>query len=86
MAHLVTAHAEILPDHTMVLKMPEDIPPGPVTVTLTVEPEGESNKINTLGDFLNSEFFGMFSDRDDLPKTNGEFREWRRKISEGEPY
>lgn len=84
MFHAVTTRGEVLADHTLVLSVPADIPPGPVTVTISVE-EQDAPKIRTLGDLLDSGFVGMFADRDDLPKTNEEFIDWRRRLWERKP-
>src|SRR5437870_2332143 len=76
----LTTDSEVMLDHTVTVRMPSDFPTGPVRVTVTAQPAGEPPKMRTFGDLLSSEFFGMYADRDDLPKTNEEFREWRRKL------
>lgn len=81
MSKTLTLHGEIRPDHTLTVTLPDDLPVGPAKITVTVEAE-DSSMIRTLGELANSDFFGMFADRDDLPKTNEEFREWRRKLWE----
>ena len=57
------------------------LPEGAEVVVL-FERAPAPKKIRTIRDLLESEFFGMWKDRDDLPKTNEEFREWRRKLWE----
>ena len=81
MTHSITTTSEVKADHTLTVKVPSDFPPGPVQVTVTADSSSEGH-IRTFGDLLDSEFFGMWADRDDLPKTNEEFAEWRRKIWE----
>ena len=55
------------------------MPPGPVKVTVTVESDPVT-KISTLGDLLDSGVLGLWADRDDLPRANKEFTEWRRGL------
>ena len=81
-AHSVTTESEVKPDRTLTLRMPEGFPAGPVRVTVTAEATPEPYKIRTFSDLLSSEFVGMWSDRDDLPKTDEEFREWRQRLWE----
>lgn len=57
------------------------LPEGAEVIVLFSDAPVES-KIRTLGDLLNSGFVGMYADREDLPKTPEEFREWRRKAWE----
>ncbi len=78
----VTTDGEVKPDRRLTVRMPKDFPLGPVRITVTTEPPTNTPKIRTFGDLMSSEFFGMFAERDDLPATNEEFREWRRKLSE----
>ena len=79
--YTVTTHGEVQPDHTLTVRVPNDVPPGPVIVTVTSESSPEP-KIRTLRDLLHSGFVGMWADRDDLPKTNEEFAAWRKKLWE----
>ena len=75
----VTTSGLVAEDHSLTITIPTDLPPGPVTVTLTVEPE-TAPKLRTLGEHLDSGLLGEWAGRDDLPKTNEEFTEWRRRI------
>ena len=77
MVYTVETTATVDENHNLVLNLP-DVPPGTVRVCLTVEPE-TSHKL-TAAELADSEFFGMWADRDDLPTTNEEFIEWRRKL------
>ncbi len=81
MFHTVTTDGEVQSDHTLVLTVPADLPPGPVTVTITSEAH-VPDRISTLGDLLESGFVGMWADRKDLPRTDNEFSVWRRKLWE----
>jgi hypothetical protein len=78
----VTTDGEVKPDRTLTVRMPDDFPLGPARVTVTTDQAAKAPRIRTFGDLLSSEFFGMFAERDDLPRTNDEFREWRGKLSE----
>jgi hypothetical protein len=79
MTHVVEVEAIIEPNHTVTVALPDEIPVGPARVTVTID-TGEPTRKFTAKDLLNSEFFGMFADREELPKTNEEFIEWRRKL------
>lgn len=79
MAYTVETTATVDEDHNLVLNLP-DVPPGMVRIVATVEPEG-SQKL-TGAELADSEFFRDWADRDDLPNTNEEFIEWRRKLWE----
>ncbi|MHB8635586.1 MAG: hypothetical protein ACYC96_03835 [Fimbriimonadaceae bacterium] len=79
MHHSVTTSGHIADDHSLTVTVPTDLPPGPVKVTLMFEPELQG-KLSTIGDLLDSGILGLWVGRDDLPKTNEEFIEWRRKI------
>jgi hypothetical protein len=45
--------------------LPADVPVGPAEIVLVVSSSDRSNG-RTLGDFKNSEFFGMWRDRSDI--------------------
>jgi hypothetical protein len=79
MSHTIHVEATVAADHTVKFELPADVPTGPVRMTVTVEPNGAPDKPSPK-EFLQSEFFGMWADRDDLPATNEEFTEWRRKL------
>jgi hypothetical protein len=84
MIRTIKARGEIRSDHTITVIVPDDVPVGPADVTLTFEDE-TAPKIRTFGDLLDSGFVGMYADRDDLPRTNEEFRTWRKRLWEGTP-
>lgn len=76
-----TQRVEVRPDHTAVIVVPPDVPIGPVDVTSTFEPVLETTARKLTGAKLaNSDFVGMWKDRDDLPTTSEEFSAWRQKI------
>ena len=76
----MTVDVVVGPDHRITLDLPADLPEGPVRLTYSVETVDEPTRKLTPEEFLQSEFFGMWADRDDLPRTNEEFVEWRRKL------
>ena len=78
----LTLESEIKEDHSLTVDVPQDFPTGRVRVTVTEVRTEKGERIRTFGDLIESEFSGMFADRDDLPLTNDEFRIWRRKLSE----
>ncbi len=80
-----TVEAVVGPDHRIKLQLPTDLPEGPVKLTYSVEYLDEPTRKLSPQEFLHSEFFGMWADRDDLPSTNEEFLAWRRRLQE-RPY
>ena len=76
----ITTFGDVRQDHTVLLVLPTDVPPGRVRVTVTIDEPSSPSPLSPQ-EFLKSELFGIFADREDLPSTNEEFREWRRKIS-----
>ena len=50
------------------VSFPSDVPLGPAEITLVVSSPVMS-KPSTLGDLLDSEFFGMWRDRTDIPNS-----------------
>ena len=65
MARTVNLKADISPDRDLRITLPADVPVGPAEIVLVVSsPDRSSGR--TLGDFENSEFFGMWRDRSDI--------------------
>jgi hypothetical protein len=58
-------NAEIPPDRNVTIVFPEDVPVGPAELMVVVS-SSEIPKVQTLGDLLGSEFFGMWRDRPDI--------------------
>ncbi|MFI5386578.1 MAG: hypothetical protein ACHQ50_10710 [Fimbriimonadales bacterium] len=82
MERVITATGEVGADHILTVSVPTDLPPGPVKVTVKVETGPAAPKIDTFDELLDSGLLGMWKDRTDLPVTNEEFIEWRRKLWE----
>ena len=81
MDHTIRTEGVVGADHRLILTLPAEVPPGRVQVTVTLSP-GEPERKMTPKELAESEFFGDWKDRDDLPTTNEEFIEWRRKLWE----
>lgn len=58
-------NTEILPNREMQITLPDDIPLGPAQIVIIVASSTQTQP-PTYGDFLNSEFFGMWKDRTDI--------------------
>jgi hypothetical protein len=58
------------------ITLPADVPPGPAEIVVVVTPHASSAGEQTLGDFLNSEFFGMWRNRTDI----GDSTEFARRL------
>ena len=58
------------------ITLPSDVSLGPAEIVLVVS-SSEAYKPSTLGDLLNSEFFGMWRDRADIPNSIDFARELR---------
>lgn len=67
---------EITKEREIYVKLPDDVPAGP-TKFLIFLMLPEQKTLNTLGDLLNSEFFGMWKDRTDV--TNDYARQLRQQ-------
>jgi hypothetical protein len=65
MLKTITITTEITPDREVHLTLPDDTPLGPAEIVVVVAP-ATSHMGQTFGDLLNSEFFGMWRDRDDI--------------------
>lgn len=81
----VTVQADISAAHELRVVLPTDVPTGRRTIVLVSDeqespaPSGPSPR--TLGDFLDSEFFGMWADRDDTGDSAVFARELREEVS-----
>ena len=91
MTHTVRIQAKIPASRRLEIMLPEEIPSGDADLVVSVTPRekhettesiGDAPRIRTFSELLSSEFAGMWADRDDLPKTDDEFREWRRRLWE----
>jgi hypothetical protein len=70
MVRTIKLSAAIPGNRELHIRLPADIPTGPAEITVTVSsPFGSS--VPTLGDLANSEFFGMWRDRDDIEDSVG---------------
>ena len=72
----VTTDSEVMPDHTLMVHVPDDFPTGPVSVTITPK---TARKRSTAQDLLNSDIVGMWADRTDITDSTEFARELRRK-------
>ena len=76
MTRTINLTTNVPPDHKVNIELPSDVPVGAVQLQIQVVTSEE--KIPTLGDFLNSEFFGMWHDRTDI----GDSIEFARQLRE----
>lgn len=65
MVKTVSWNAQIPTNRELHITLPSDFPAGPAELVLVVSSQTPSNA-KTLGDFLDSEFFGMWKDRTDI--------------------
>ena len=65
MIRTINLTTNVPPNHEIRLTLPADVPTGPteILVTITSRPD---NAAPTLGELLESEFFGMWRDRTDI--------------------
>lgn len=71
--------AEIADDREILITVPKDFPLGRVRITVTQE---DSTEAATLGDLLDTEFFGMWKDRTDIVDTDNFASQLRRGIDD----
>ena len=65
MVKTINFTTEVPPNREVLITLPNDVPSGPADIVVVVAPR-TTEKRNTLGDLLNSEFFGMWRDRTDI--------------------
>ena len=65
MVRSVNLNAEIPASRELHITLPADFPIGPAEMVLVVSSSAPAGSA-TLGDFLKSEFFGMWADRTDI--------------------
>jgi hypothetical protein len=76
--HVVTLTTTVTPERTLTVRVPQDIPTGPVEVVVVFAAEPQPRPYHALGDLRTSEFFGMWRDRTDLPDSPALARTLRR--------
>jgi hypothetical protein len=77
MVKTVYLKTDVGQDREVRLTLPDDVPVGPAEITLIVTPVVEKS-LPTLGEFAESEFFGMWKDREDV----GAGSDFARKLRE----
>lgn len=82
MVKTINLTTNVAPDHEVHIKLPSDVPLGPVDIIVTVSSHIDE-KPHTLGDLARSEFFGMWKDRKDIADSSEFARHlrsegWRR--------
>jgi hypothetical protein len=65
MNHIFTLTTEIPPSREVLLQLPEDFPLGCAEISIQTHSQAKE-EMHTLGDFLASEFCGMWRNRDDI--------------------
>jgi hypothetical protein len=65
MVKTINFTTDVPPNREVLITLPDDVPSGPADIVVVVAPR-TTEKRNTLGDLLNSEFFGMWRDRTDI--------------------
>ena len=78
MIRTVNLKLDIPANRELHIVVPDDVPPGPVEITVVFSSLKYSNS-NTLGKLANSEFFGMWRDREDISDSSQFARELREK-------
>jgi hypothetical protein len=65
MVKTLNLNTNIPADRKLHITLPADVPPGPAEIVLVVSSAAASAP-STLGELLDSEFFGMWRDRADI--------------------
>ena len=65
MVKTVHISADVPPGRELHIVLPPDVPVGPAEIVVVVSSQAPPRE-NTLGDLVNSEFFGMWSERQDI--------------------
>ncbi len=78
MRRSITLRTEIPPSRELRITLPDDVPTGTASIVIRFAPSTTSTAV-TFGDLLNSEFFGVWRDRTDIPDSVGFARDLRSK-------
>lgn len=65
MNHTITLTTDIPPTREVLVRFPESVPIGSAEISIRIYPQQEGLR-HTLGDFLTSEYCGMWKDREDI--------------------
>ncbi len=65
MVRTVSLHTDIPDSRELHITLPADVPAGPADLVIVVSAQVTS-RAKTFGDFLDSEFVGMWKDRTDI--------------------
>jgi hypothetical protein len=65
MVKTLSLNTEIPPDRELRIKLPSDVPTGPAEIVLVLSSSACSSD-STLGALANSQFFGLWKDREDI--------------------
>jgi hypothetical protein len=65
MTRTLRIQTDIPADHEVQITLPLDVPTGPAELEIVVR-SGNGQESGTCADFLKSDFFGMWKDRDDI--------------------
>jgi hypothetical protein len=72
----ITLTTEIPASRELQIVLPDDVPIGTASNVITVAPSTAPSE-RTFGDLLNSEFFGIWRDRTDIPDSENFARKLR---------
>ncbi|MCS6909267.1 MAG: hypothetical protein NZM11_01675 [Anaerolineales bacterium] len=65
MIRTITISTDVPPSREVKITLPADVPVGPADLVVVVAAR-EIPTVHTLGELLNSEFFGLWRDRTDI--------------------
>ena len=68
MSTTITLTADVPPNHQLTITLPDEIPIGPAEIVLVVASQ-QPAPIATLAELAESDFFGLWRDRDDIPES-----------------
>jgi hypothetical protein len=78
MTTTINLTADIPANHQLTITLPDEIPTGPAEIMLIVASQTPA-ELATLGDLANSEFFGMWRDRQDIENNANFARDLRKE-------
>ena len=70
--------ADVPPNHQFTITLPDEIPTGPAEIVLVVASQHPA-PVSTLAELAESEFFGLWRDRDDIADSADDARALRDK-------
>ena len=78
MSTTITLTANVPPNHQLTITLPDEIPTGPAEIVVVIASQ-QPAPVGSLAELAESEFFGLWRDRDDVADSADYARALREK-------